>query len=107
MEGENRRESDGDGRALHLRPRRGKDSRSREGVDENRNDPDLCDVMTFEDAARVVGRHRRAVKDLAIRSGIAINWGGSDAHPRLRVKLSELKEVILRDRFTPQRKPVR
>lgn len=66
-------------------------------------EPDLSDVMTFDAAGRAVHRSRHVVEAIAIRHGIALDWGGGPKRRWLRVKLSELKAAILKERFTPRR----
>jgi hypothetical protein len=74
----------------------------------------LKDLMPIEKAARAIGRSRESVRQLAIRHRIAVRWGGTDRHPRLRVKLSELAAAVLKERHRPpapvktkQRRPSR
>jgi len=58
----------------------------------------LDDLMTIEAASRRVHKSRDYCRQLAIASGIAVRWGGTDEHPRLKVKLSDLERAILGQR---------
>lgn len=62
---------------------------------------ELADLVTIEEAARHARMRRDRAKDLAIRHGIAIRWGGTDRHPRLKVKLSDFTSAILSEVYTP------
>jgi hypothetical protein len=59
----------------------------------------LDDITTIEKAARRVGMHHRRLRKLAIDTGIALAWGGTKQHPRLRVRMSDVEKVILRNRY--------
>lgn len=50
--------------------------------------------IPIDQAAKAVGMGRDQVRRLAIDNAIARRWGGSEAHPWIRVKLSELRKVI-------------
>jgi hypothetical protein len=68
------------------------------------------DLMPIAKAARAVHMARPRAKAIAIENRIAIRWGGSDAAPRLKVSLSELRAAIRRETYEPpgaQRKPTR
>jgi hypothetical protein len=61
----------------------------------------LDELVWMEEAARAVGMHRERVRAIAIANGIAIRWGGTDKHPRLKVNVAKLREAILRQVYVP------
>lgn len=62
------------------------------------------DPITIEDAARKIKMHRDRLKQLCIAGGIAIRWGGTDKRPRLKVLLSEVRRLVLSQRYSPIRR---
>lgn len=58
-------------------------------------------LVPIEDAAKAIGIGRDRARRDAIRAGIAIRWGGSEAHPWLRVRISELRRVVESNRYIP------
>lgn len=66
---------------------------------------DLSDLVTIPVAAREIHMSRPNTKALAIRHRIAIRWGGTDRFPRLKVRLSDLRQAVLREKFVPKGKP--
>jgi hypothetical protein len=60
---------------------------------------ELEDVMWIAEAAKAVGMRRERVLALAIEHKLAIPWGGTKKHPRLKVKLSELKRLLVSRRY--------
>lgn len=51
-------------------------------------------LRPVEEAAKAVGMSRVRVRRLAITNGLAVRWGGSDKHPRIKVDLPGLKRCI-------------
>jgi hypothetical protein len=60
---------------------------------------ELDDVVTTEKAAREVHMNVRALRDIVIKNGLAIPWGGTPKHPRIKVKLSELRRFLVSRRL--------
>ncbi len=71
----------------------------------------LDDFITIEKAARITGMCRTRLKPLCVSAGIARVWGGSERRPILKVKLSEVEELLLSRTYQPsgaqKRKPRR
>jgi hypothetical protein len=63
--------------------------------------------VTFSDASRAIGMSRERVRKVCIDAGVAVRWGGTDAHPYLKVKLSEAKRAVDAQRYVRPRKPER
>lgn len=61
----------------------------------------LNDVMTFDQLAKIVHMNPERLRARCISAGIAIQWGGTDEHPRLRARLSEVEKMILGRRYRP------
>lgn len=61
----------------------------------------LDDLMTFAALAKRVHMNRVRLRQLAIEAGIAVRWGGPDAHPILMARLSDVERVILNNRYVP------
>lgn len=57
--------------------------------------------VTFEEAAKVVGRGRDWLRAECVRVGIAIPWGGTEEHPRYKVLVSEVWRLLLGRRNIP------
>lgn len=66
----------------------------------------LADVVPLTVAAKAVGIPLWLVREIAVKRGIAIRWGGSEHCPRLRVKLSKLREAIMDHVYRNADKPV-
>lgn len=75
-------------------------------MSDDRHNP-LADVVSIEAAAREVRMDRERVKRLCIGNGIAIRWGGTDRHPRLKVSLARLRDLIARDVYLEQNRTIR
>jgi hypothetical protein len=56
----------------------------------------LQDYISIERAARKIGKGRAFVRKLALDTGIAIRWGGSERRPILRVRVKDLEAQIVR-----------
>lgn len=50
--------------------------------------------VNIDTAAKEVGRNREFIRDFVKEHGLGIPWGGSQEHPRLRVKLSLLRQAL-------------
>lgn len=57
--------------------------------------------VTFDFAARKIGIDRARLRTLSIERGIAIHWGGTAEHPRLKVLLSKARAMILSELYVP------
>ncbi len=55
----------------------------------------LNDAKSIEQAAKLVEMDRRNFKRICEQAGILIPWGGTKAHPRFKVKLSDAERAIL------------
>lgn len=75
-------------------------------MSDDRHNP-LADVVSIEAAAHEVRMDRERVKRLCIDNGIAIRWGGTDRHPRLKVSVSRLRDLIARDVYLKQSRTIR
>jgi hypothetical protein len=67
----------------------------------------LDDLKTIDAAAKEIGMDRARLRSLCIAAGVAIRWGGSDRHPRLKVRMSEVEKVVLAQVYTPSRPSTR
>lgn len=61
----------------------------------------LDDLVSIEAAAKKIRMRRDRFRALCLATGIAVKWGGTEKHPRLKVKLSEAERVILSRRAEP------
>lgn len=59
----------------------------------------LDDLMTMEQLARAVRMNRERLRKMCVAAGIAVQWGGSKAHPHLRAKLADVERIILSNRY--------
>lgn len=50
--------------------------------------------ITIPQAAKAVGMHRGRMREVCIAAEVAVRWGGSDARPHLRVKLSDARRAV-------------
>jgi hypothetical protein len=57
--------------------------------------------VSIEHAARTVHMNRDALKARCIQAGIALRWGGTDRHPRLRVTLADVEAMLRANVYTP------
>ena len=59
------------------------------------------DLIPLAKAAQRIGMARERCRQLCIQTGIAVRWGGTDEHPRLRVNMEELEAAVLAQRYQP------
>ena len=52
-------------------------------------------------AAKAISIDRNRLRRVCIQARVAIWWGGSDEHPRLKVKLSEARKAIEACKYAP------
>ncbi len=68
------------------------------------------DLIPLAKAARSIGMARERCRQLCIDTGIAVRWGGTDEHPRLRVSMEDLEAAVLAQKYQPPKvetKPAR
>ena len=57
------------------------------------------DLEYIDAAARKIGMDRQRFRAICIGCGVAIRWGGTEKHPRLKVSMSEAKNAIMAQRY--------
>jgi hypothetical protein len=57
------------------------------------------DLVTFRDAAKEIGKNEGFLRNLAIRDGIAIDWGGTPRRKLLKVSLEAMKRAVLGNKY--------
>ncbi len=58
----------------------------------------LQDLVTLHEGAKKFHMDRARFFSICDRAGILIPWGGTEAHPRFKVKLSDAENAILMTR---------
>ncbi|HLL90364.1 MAG TPA: hypothetical protein VK324_13780 [Tepidisphaeraceae bacterium] len=62
-------------------------------------------LVPVDEAAKAIRMSRARVREISLANGLAVQWGGSEAHPRIKVDLAALKRCIAEQVVT--RPPVR
>ena len=61
----------------------------------------LKELIPVEKAARQIGMARDRCRQLCIETGIAVRWGGTDEHPRLKVRMEDLEAAVMAQKYQP------
>jgi hypothetical protein len=59
--------------------------------------------VSIPQAAEQIGMSRTQLRTVCIAAGVAIRWGGSDARPHLKVKLSDAWRAVEENKYVPPR----